>query len=126
MTDLAGLAAESGKPAALAHSGQPLAAAGENLVRVRLVANVPDQTVAWSIERVVQRDGEFDHAQARPEMTAGHRNRRNRLLPQLVGQLTQLVGPQATDVGRHIDSVEKWRRTGVGHALHTIYVVRVA
>ena len=42
-----------------------VAPAGQNLVRIGLVADVPDQPVARRIEDVVERDGQLDHAQAR-------------------------------------------------------------
>ena len=38
---------------------------GEDLVRIGLVADIPDQPVARRVEDVMQRDGQLDHAQAR-------------------------------------------------------------
>ena len=51
--------------------GDAVAAAGQDLVRIALVADVPDQAVARRVEQVVQRDGQLDHAQAGAEMAAG-------------------------------------------------------
>ena len=62
------LSARDGKrrEAALLLDGVELvAAAGEHLVRIGLVADVPDEAVARRVEDVVQRDGELDRAEAR-------------------------------------------------------------
>jgi len=34
------------------------------------MAHVPDETVLWTIENPMQRDGHFHHAEVRREMTA--------------------------------------------------------
>jgi hypothetical protein len=47
-----------------------LHAAGQDLVRIGLVAHIPDDAVVRRIEDVVQRDGEFHHAEARAEVPA--------------------------------------------------------
>ena len=64
-----------------------VAPAGQDLVRVGLVADVPDQPVVRRVEDVVQGHGQLDHAQPGAEMPAGHRDRVDRLLPQLGRQL---------------------------------------
>jgi hypothetical protein len=66
------LAAE--KPAeavVLAQRGEPLAAAGEDLVRVGLVPDVPDEAVARRVEDIVQRDVEVDRAERAREVISG-------------------------------------------------------
>ena len=102
-------------PALLSQRADPAAAARDDLVRVGLMADVPDQAVLRRIEDVVQRHRKLDDAQSRAQMAAGHRNGRNRLLTQLVGKLAQLVGAQTTDVGRNVDGIEKRRRTLPSH-----------
>src|SRR3546814_13494471 len=47
-----------------------VAAAGADLVRAGLVADVPDDAVVGGVVHRVQGDGQFDHAEAGPEMTA--------------------------------------------------------
>ena len=94
----------------LAQGADAAAPAGDDLVRIGLVADVPDQPVARRVEHVVQRHRELDHAQPGAEMAAGDRDGRDRLLAQLVGELAQLVGLQPTDVGRYVDGIEKRRR----------------
>ncbi len=98
---------EAGEPAALAQSTDAVAAAGDDLVRIGLVADVPDQPVFRRVEHVMDRDGQFDHAEAGAEMPAGLADRRDHLLPELVRQLAQLVRLELAQVGRGIDSVEQ-------------------
>ena len=52
---------EAREAAFLAQGADAAAAAGDDLVRIGLVAHVPDQPVVGGIEHMVQRDGEFDH-----------------------------------------------------------------
>ena len=46
----------------------------------------------------MQRDGQFDHAQAGAEMAAGDRNDVDHLVAQLVGELAQLLRVQLAQV----------------------------
>src|SRR3546814_2878332 len=76
---------------------------------IALMADIPDQPVAGRLENVMEGYGELDHAQARPQMPARHRDGRDRFLAQLVGELAQLVlGEGAQPIGR-LDGVEKRR-----------------
>ena len=102
---------EARQAAFLAQGADAAAPAGDDLVRIGLVADVPEQPVARRVEHVVQRHGELDHAQPGAEMAAGDRDGRDRLLAQFVGELAQLLGLQPTDVGRYVDGIEK-RRVG--------------
>ena len=102
-----GALGEAGEAAALAQRADAVAAAGEDLVRIGLVADVPDQAVARRVEHVVQRDRQLDHAQAGAEVTAGDRHRVDGLLAQLVGELPQLLAFQAPQVRRRLDLVEQ-------------------
>ena len=61
---------ETRQPARGAQRMHPRASAGQNLVRVGLMANVPDQLVVRRIENIVQRDGELDDPQPCPQMAA--------------------------------------------------------
>ena len=63
---------------------QQLAASGQHLVRIGLVAHVPDQAVIGCIENVMQRDGELDRAETRGEMAAARADALDQELPQLV------------------------------------------
>ncbi|GJE67749.1 hypothetical protein LNAOJCKE_4982 [Methylorubrum aminovorans] len=59
-----GALGETGQAAALAERADAIAPSGEDLVRVALVSDVPDDAIVGGVEHVVQRHGEFDHAQA--------------------------------------------------------------
>ena len=71
------------------------------------MADVPDQPVGRRVEDVVQRDGQLDDAEARAQMAAGHRHGIDGLLPQLVGELPQLLGLQAAQVRGHLHLIEQ-------------------
>ena len=65
-------------------------AAGEQLVDVALVADVEDEAVARRVEDVVHGDGQLDHAEVRPDVTAGLRDAGDEALANLFGQSFQL------------------------------------
>ena len=69
-----GALGEAGEPALGAQRADAVAAACQDLVRIGLVADVPDQAVVRRVEDMVQRDGQFDDAEAGAEMAArdGH------------------------------------------------------
>ena len=69
---------EAREPAAHAQRANAIAAAGQDLVRIGLVADVPDQPVVRRLENVVERDGQFDDAETRAQMAAGDGNRVDR------------------------------------------------
>ena len=98
---------EAGEPAALAERADAVAPAGQDLVRIGLVADVPDEPVARRVEDVVQRDGELDHAEPGAEMPARDGDGVDGLAPQLVGELPQLALLQPAQVRRCVDQVEK-------------------
>ncbi len=90
-----GALAEARQAIRLTERADAVAPTGEDLVRIGLVADVPDQPVARRIEDMMQRDGQLDHAKPRAEMAAGDRNRGDQLLAELLGQLRSAPGPEA-------------------------------
>jgi hypothetical protein len=62
---------ETREPLALAQRADAVAAAGENFVRIGLVADIPDDDVARGVEDVVKSYGKFDDAEAGAEVAAG-------------------------------------------------------
>ncbi len=106
---------ETAEAATLADGADAVAPAGHDLVRIGLMTDIPDQPVVRRVEYVVNRDSQFDHAETRAEMAAGHGNRIDRLLPQFVGDLTQLTWVKLTQVGRCLDAVQERRLAGSGH-----------
>src|SRR6516164_6803070 len=81
---------ESRESATLARRTDAVAPAGQYLVRIGLMPNIPNQLVAWRIENVVQRHREFNNPQASPKMTTGYRDSVNRLGPQFIGNLLEI------------------------------------
>jgi hypothetical protein len=102
-----GALGESGQAAALPERTNAVTPVGQDLVRIALVADVPDQLVSRRVEHIVQRHGKLDHAQARAEMAAGVGDRVDGLPPQLVGKLRELLGRQVLHVARQADAVEQ-------------------
>ena len=111
---------EARQAAALAQGADALAPAGEDLVRIGLVADVPDDDVARRVEHVVQRHGQLDHAQARAQVAAGGRHHVDGLGPQLVGELAQLRRGEFARVGRRTDGVEQG-----GDRRHAVFRIAV-
>ena len=98
---LALLAARKARDAAeLAQGVHPVAAAGQHLVRVGLVADVPDDPVVRRVEDVVQRDRQLDRAEVRREVAAGLRDGLDDEFAQLAGEHLELGARQAAHVGR--------------------------
>ena len=100
-------AGEAGEAVFLAQGADAVAAAGEDLVGVALVADVPDHLVGGGVEDGVQRDGELDDAERGAEMAAGDGDGVHRFGAQLVGELAELLGGEIPQVGGDIDPVEK-------------------
>ncbi len=98
---------EAGQAAPLAEGADALAATGEDLVRVGLVADVPDQPVARGVEHPVQRHRQLDDAQAGAEVAARYRDGVDRFQAQLVGDLAQVRLGQLAQVFGRGDAVEE-------------------
>src|SRR5215831_11687446 len=118
-----GALGEAGETPALAQRADAVAAAGEDLVWIGLMTNVPDQAVARCVENVVERNREFDHAEPGAEMAAGDRDGRNGLMAQLVGELPQLILGQATQIVRCMNLIEQQRIRGRRHEPSSDFVV---
>ena len=91
----------------LADGVETVAAAGEQLVDVGLVADVEDEAVGRRVENGMERDGQFHHAEVRPEMAAGLGQHGNQLLANLLGQRGEFLERDFFDVSRGIDRVEE-------------------
>ena len=102
-----GAAGEAGEAAALAQGADAVAPAGEDLVRIGLVADVPDQPVMRRVEHRVQRHRQLHHPERRAEMPARHRHRVDRLRPQLVRHRAQLLGGKIPQIRRNRHTVQQ-------------------
>ena len=72
--------------------------AGQELVRIALVADVEQEVVAREIEDVVQRDGQLDDAEIGREMAAALRHLIADGLAHLLGQDRKLIDLQLPEV----------------------------
>src|SRR5215467_7500038 len=114
-----GALGETREASALAQGADAVAAAGEDLVRIGLVAHVPNQPVARRVEDPVQRDGELHDAEPGTQMSSRHRYDVDGLLPQLIYQLSQVLLGKGAQVGRGLDPVKQRRLGSLIHA-HTL------
>src|SRR6185312_14392170 len=98
---------EAAEAPALSQRADAVPPAGDDLVRIGLMADIPDQFVARRVEHIMQRYGQLDHTEPRAEVPTGGRNGGNRLLAQLVGELRQLLLVQRTQVAWEFHRVEQ-------------------
>ena len=73
--------------------------AGEHLVDVALMADIEDELVLRRVEDPVQRDGQFDDAEIRPEMAAGLREDADQFVAHFLRELRQVLFAQRLDIG---------------------------
>ena len=111
-----GAAGEAGEPALLPKGAHAVATAGQDFVRIGLMANIPDNAVVRGVEYGVQRHGQFDHTKARPEMAAGDRDSVDHFGPQFISKLTQILTRHVTQIGWGLNGVEQRRIGLVGQA----------
>ncbi len=95
-----GALGEPRQAAAPAQGPDPVAPPGENLVRIGLVANVPNQPVVRRIENIMKGNRKLDNAKPRAEMAARHRDRIDRLGAQFVRDLGEIGLLQAPQIQR--------------------------
>src|SRR5690606_6048358 len=100
-----------------------VAAAGEDLVRVGLVADVPDDAVVGRVVHRMQGDGQFDHAQARAEMAAGLADRLDQVGAQFVCDGGQLGLVEPAQVGRGFNARKARVARRVDHAVIFTFAV---
>ena len=93
----------------LAQVGEPLAATGQQLVHVRLMAGVPQDGVVRRVEDPVQRQRQLDDAQVRAQVSAGGVDALHDELADLGGEDLQLLGIEPLDVGGAGDRLEDHR-----------------
>ena len=103
------------QPLVLAHRVETLETSSKHFVDIALMADVEDEFVLRRLEDTVERDGEFDDAEIRPEMSAGLGKHLNQLLTHFLGKLRQAFLRQGLDVVGRMDPVEQAFRFGGGH-----------
>ncbi|GAA3117661.1 hypothetical protein GCM10020001_041830 [Nonomuraea salmonea] len=97
----AGVAAQ---PAAHAQPVEGVAAAGEDLVDVRLVPGVEHDRVVRRVEDPVQRDRQLDDAEVRAEVAARRAHLLDEEVADLAGQPRQQLGRKGAQVVGGVDT----------------------
>src|SRR5271166_2378490 len=100
---------ESGETAALTESSDPVAPSGQDLVRIGLMADVPDDPVRRRIEHIVQRHSQLDYAEAGAQMPARHRHCADGLGAQFIGDLREVALVQLPQIRGRIDLIQQRR-----------------
>src|SRR5262249_8621712 len=108
--------AERGEALVLADRRELVAAAGEDLVRIGLMADVPEDLVRRGVEQRVQRDRELARPEVGAEVPADLADRVDDVRPGLRGDLDELVLVEVVEVLRAVDPVEE-ALVGGGHAV---------
>ena len=104
-----GALGEAGQTAALAQGADAVPPTRQNLVRIALMADIPDQPVVRRVEDVMDRRRQLDHAEPCPEVSARHRDGVDHFRPQLVCKLAQVALRKLAKVARRTDGVEQRR-----------------
>ena len=110
---------EARQPAARPQRADAVAPPGQDLVRIALMADVPDQLVPRRVEDGMDRHRQLDHPEPGAEVPAGHAHRRDRLGAQLVRHLgsSAIVSPFRS--AGSANPVEHRRlRSRIGHLRH--------
>lgn len=102
-----GATGEPREATGLAQRADAIATACQNLVRIGLMPNVPNEFVGGRIENVMQGHGEFNNAKTRAQMTASDRHGVNHLGAHFVGKLTQIAFRQGAQIRRRRNAVQK-------------------
>ena len=76
---------------------------------IALVPDIEDETVVGRIENLVNGNGQFDHAKACAEMTAGDRDGIDELGAQFIGQLPQVPIVDTLQIRRKTHAIQKRR-----------------
>jgi len=90
----------------LAQRGHGGAPARDDLVRIGLVADVPDDAVVRRVEHRMQRQRQFHRAQVGRQVAAGARNRLEHEATQFLGQRLELAPVQRAKVCGAVDAVQ--------------------
>lgn len=99
---------ETGKAAFLAQRADALATAGQDLVRITLVADIEDQPVFRRVEHLMDGNRQLHHAQTGTQMPAGARHRVDHLVAQLPCQFRQVAIVDLLEIGWKIHPVKQW------------------
>ena len=97
---------EPRQPASLTQGTDSLAPAGQDLVRVALMPDIPHQDVVRGVEKVVKRNRELDYANSGPQMAPGVGDRIDCLGAELVGKHLELPHRHPAQVAGPFDAIQ--------------------
>ena len=103
---------EAADAAELAQGVEPIPAAGEELVGVRLVPGVPHDPVARRVHDPMEGERDLDHAERARKVAARLVDGADHLLAELGGEDVQLVGGEVVDLRRLADRFEERQGNG--------------
>ena len=103
----------------LAQRSHALAPAGQNFVRIGLVAHVPHQAVARGVEHIVQRHGEFHRAQVGAEVPTRLGDTVEHEGAQFVGHALEFGAREAAQIGRRVHGLKQ----GVSVRGHSLLLI---
>src|SRR6266511_1516493 len=90
----------------LAQRVEPVVSAGQNLPRIALMADVPDDLVARRVEGRAERNRQLDHAEPRADVATRLGDDIDEALGHFIGQRLQLLRRQRLDVRGTVDRFE--------------------
>ena len=111
--------------ARLAHAAHFCHPPGQDFVRIRLMPDIPNDTIVRRVVDMVQRDSKLYDAQARTKMPAGLAHAIQHIAAQFIGELTQLVDIEGARRGALIEAIEQGRR-GSGKRDLAVHLVILA
>ena len=76
-----------------------VAPSGQDLVRIRLMSRVPYELVIGRIERIVERDSEFNGAETGSKMSTGFRNAVDKEVSHFGGNFAKIGDSELAKVG---------------------------
>jgi hypothetical protein len=92
--------------ARLAQGADAVAPPGQDLVRIGLMPHIPDHLVSRGFEHIMQRHGQFDHAQTRTQMPARLPDSMDHFGANIVGQAAQFRQRQAAHIGGKLHPIK--------------------
>ena len=97
---------KTGEAVELAQGLELVAATGEKLVGISLMAHIENDLVIGAVEQRMQGNDDFHGAKARSEVTARLRGHLNHLFAQFPTEDLELIVGKALHVGRALDHIE--------------------
>ncbi|GCD70756.1 hypothetical protein NBRC3280_3391 [Acetobacter pasteurianus NBRC 3280] len=100
-------AGKAGQATRLAQGADPVTSPGQNLVRVGLVAHIPDHLVIRGVKHRMQGNCQLHNTQGGPKVPPRGGNRVHRFGPQLIRNLLELLNREIAQVRRILNPVQR-------------------